>query len=194
MKTILLPIVFIALLLCSCSKDNKLIRDAERFLKSQLNDPASYKKDSLFITAKVTELQNKKEIIHYSILMNSSQITTIKGFMNDESRYFKMNTNEFEKDINKDGYEGIKELYNNILTDYNTTTKKHISEVDSLSTVLNQLRKDSIMIYSQTDNRQIQKIEFKAVYRTKNQFGALVKQISFIVYYPNKGYEIIPFE
>ena len=46
MKKSLILLAAILIALVSCSVDDKLIKDAERFLKSQLNDPESYEEIS----------------------------------------------------------------------------------------------------------------------------------------------------
>jgi len=190
MKTNLLLLLLIALVLCACSKDAKLLKDAEKFLLTQLNDPDSYKNDSLIITLRVTQLQDKKDKIHQGLYVNSRVIVSLKETNLNDSVTFKERTVDIVEYVNKRGYEEFTTMYNDLFSEYKTETKFRSLKIDSLTKEIKQLQQDSIKVFSQTDDLQIQRIIIKDIFRAKNSFSAYIKQTAWIIWYPEKGFEL----
>lgn len=190
MKTNLLILILIAFFISSCSKDAKLLKDAEKFLLTQLNDPDSYKKDSLYITLRVTQLQDKKDIIHQGLYVNPRVVKSLKETNFNDSVKFKQETADGMKYVNKPGFEKVTAMYKDMLSELNAERDFRSWKIDSLTKVVRQLQQDSINVFSQTDDQQIQRIVFKAIYRAKNKFGGYVKETAWIIWYPEKGFEL----
>ena len=190
MKTNLLILILIAFFISSCSKDAKLLKDAEKFLLTQLNDPDSYKKDSLYITLRVTQLQDKKNIIHQGLYINPRVIKNLKESNFNDSITFTQETANAMKYLNKPRFEKVTAMYNDMLSELNDKRDFRSIKIDSLTKVVRQLQQDSLIVFSQTDDQQIQRIVFKAIYRAKNKFGGYVKETSWIIWYPEKGFEL----
>jgi hypothetical protein len=92
------------------------------------------------------------------------------------------------KYVGRPGYESSTAMYYEMIADQNFLKGFLYKRIDSISKVINQLREDSIKIYSQTDDQQLQRITIKDAFRAKNKFGGYVRQTAWILWYPDKGF------
>lgn len=193
MKKNILLLVLIPFLI-ACNKDKKLLKDTEKFLKIQLDDPDSYKKDSLLITLKVSYLQDKKNQNHLELYVNKGVIENLKESINRDSITLVENFSSYMTYINKPDNNEIKKMYNDELWEVNTKKEFYNKKIDSLSKLISQLVVDSTKIYPQKDDQRIQRIVIKDIFRAKNKFGGYVKQTAWIIWYPEKGFELSTIE
>lgn len=148
-----------------CGQNDKLIRDAEKWLLTQLNDPDSYKRESFVITEIVTGddvliKQNEK------ILKSVEEITGIQN-----------RRLEFALLQGEDNTEATNNLRKSIDT-LNIEKQSHLIKLDSMR----KYRDKKSKIFT---------VLFLATYRAKNSFGGYVKEQSKIrYYYYTKKFEI----
>ena len=150
-------IVGILLVGCSPSPKEKLITEAETYLKTTLDDPKSYDRESFVITDTVTELKFLKRA-------DSMDIANVDFFLGQSNRSL-------------ENIVSLREQYKNLGTsELEPEFKQASKEVDSLSKAKEVFiqRGDSIKKIT-VDNSPIKYIYFLASYRAKNSFGALVK-------------------
>lgn len=172
MKKSLILLTLIIIAFGSCSKDDKLIRDAEKFLKSQLKNPKSYERITLTKDITVTFLMKERIDVENKIIDSKDKIAG------------------FEKEIS--GYE---EFFDQFSEELKPQVIQRIADrkktIDSLNVIIAQDRQDSIIIYNKLEDNRIYCIYFHANYRATNSFGGLIPEESTIVYYPQTNkYEI----
>jgi hypothetical protein len=190
MKTRFLLLFLTGSILLSCSDDAKLLRDAEKFLKAQLNDPDSYKRDSLNITLKVTQLKNHKNEITNGLYVNKRVIQNLQESTKRDFDDFKSLYEPYMNYVRVAGSNEIKKQYEDELWELNIKKEFIDKKIDSLIKVNEQLFHDSINVFKRTDNQVIQRIVIKGIFRAKNSFGAYIKQTAWIIWYPDKGFEL----
>lgn len=191
-NTILL--VFLITLFYSCNEDKKLLKDSETFLKTQLDDPDSYKNDSLIITEKITYLQDKKYSNHMGLYVNKRVIEDLKESITEDSISLVKNFSSYMNYIKRNDNNEIKKMYEDELWTLNTKNEYRNKQIDSLSNLVSHLVEDSIKIFPQKDDQRTQRIIIKNVFRAKNKFGGYVKQTGWIIWYPEKGFELSTIE
>ncbi len=167
MKKSLILLAAILIALVSCSVDDKLIKDAERFLKSQLNDPESYERISFTKDLVVTVSEQEQIDVQDNIYDCKKEIERVEI----SCRYYR--ENPLYPFLSKES-----QVENDLMV------AKCNKTIDSLKAVLIQRKQDSITVYNKPVDNKPHRIVFRAEYRAKNSFGALVIENSVIVFYP----------
>lgn len=171
MKKSLILLALIVIASVSCS-DTKLINDAEKFLKSQLNDPKSYERITFTKELTIPVFIKERLDIKNNIINCKKEITDFEEEISNHSKYL----NEYPEELKPQVIQRIAER------------KKTI---DSLNVIIAQYRQDSIKIYNKPEDNRIHSIVFRAEYRARNSFNALIVGKSTVIYYPQtKEYEI----
>jgi hypothetical protein len=141
---------------CSSPKE-QLIKEAETYLKSTLNDPKSYERVTFLITDTVTELKFRKRV-------DSMDIANVDFYMGLSKRDLEnlLSLQKQYKDVGEKILEPEFKRTNNEIDSLNKAKEVYIQRDDSIKKII-------------VDNSQIKYIYFFAIYRAKNSFGALVK-------------------
>jgi|WetSurMetagenome_2_1015567.scaffolds.fasta_scaffold259354_1 hypothetical protein len=159
---LVLPFLF------SCSQDKILIKNAEKWLLTQLNDPDSFKRESFVITEYVTNEDVLIKVHERGLESLDNLIYVInKSLKNEES--FEKKDDETKLRI----FNSRKKLDSLLIE-----RKTHEREIDSMK-----INKDK--------NNDIFTVLFLVTYRAKNSYGAYVKEQAKIrYYYSSKKFEI----
>lgn len=154
------------LFIYSCGPNDNLIRIAEKWLLTQLNDPDSYKRESFVITEIVTNDD-------VPIKQNEQILKSVEGIIETQNQHLELLLSLGEKDDVT-----IFNLKKSIDT-LNIEKQSYLNKIDSL-----RKNKDK--------NSEIFTILFLATYRAKNSFGGYVKEQTKIrYYYSSKEFEIV---
>ena len=143
----------LALFLFSCSTpEQKLIKEVESHLISNLNDPKSYERISFNIKDSITNLEFEKKSIETNLKFSQEQVDRDLPILQQEKELLKLTNDMYDRDrVNKDQ-----------------------AEIDSLKKIINLNGKKLEELKTTKDNGSIKYIYFKAQFRAKNEFGALI--------------------
>src|ERR1035437_211334 len=143
-------IVSILLAGCSSSPKEKLINEAEAYLKTSLNDPKSYERESFVITDTVTELKFMKRVdsmdianVDFHLSLSKSNLENLLSL---QEQYKNVGKNILDPEFKKNNYE---------IDSLNRAKKVFIQRDDSIKKIA-------------IDNSPIKYIYFLANYRAKN--------------------------
>jgi len=148
-----------------------LIRKAEKFLLTQLNDPDSYKRESFIITEIVTESDIPIKLRERSIQSTEKIIDLINVALSNAESAEKKDVN-IEKEIVR---------YKTQIDSFNIIKKSELAVIDSLKRF-------------KTNNSTKFCVYFLATYRSKNGYGGYLRQVTKIRYFYNSNKFEIPDE
>jgi len=162
-----LSILFIGVLLVGCSREKTLIKEAEKYLQTQMNDPKSYKREWYKIKDTVT-------ILEYEVQLNKDLITGLmkeKPQLIKDAEVYAWNIDYYRRQPNSNDFlrEGLvreNKKYNDVM-----------AKLDRIDRAAGDLFNKNKSLLKQEDTTAIKYLDILIRYSAKNLYGGVVREL-----------------